>query len=307
MNQHSNHNLDIENYSLYELLDLFQLDINHITPEKMKKARNKVLYMHPDKSKLPKEYFLFYKKAFEVIVRTFESQTKVNQNVPKNEEILYTPDTPYVQLDKKQVQKTIHTMKPAQFNDKFNELFESHAQLKRNNEQKNEWFHQHDEQSDMIHQVKNKTDMDSAFEQFKQKQHAIVRYTGVVPLMNNGGSSGLYDEDDEDDQNYISADIFSKLKFDDLRKVHKDQTVFNISEQQFNSVPQYRSVDHYVRSREQQSHEPMQKQVAEQQLQTQRQTHEQIIQQKQYHSQIQSAQAQERSQQMLSNFLRIGT
>jgi hypothetical protein len=307
MNEHSNHNLDIENYSLYELLDLFQLDINHITPEKMKKARNKVLYMHPDKSKLPKEYFLFYKKAFEVIVRTFESQTKVNQNVPKNEEILYTPDTPYVQLDKKQVQKTIHTMKPAQFNDKFNELFESHAQLKRNNEQKNEWFHQHDEQTNDMHQVKNKTDMDAAFEQYKQKQHAIVRYTGVVPLMNNGGSSGLYDEDDEDDQNYISADIFSKLKFDDLRKVHKDQTVFNISEQQFNSVPQYRSVDHYVRSREQQSHEPMQKQVAEQQLQTQRQTHEQRIQQKQYHSQIQSAQAQERSQQMLSNFLRIGT
>ena len=108
--------------------------------------------------------------------------------------------------------------------------------------------------------------MDAAFEQFKQKQHAIVRYTGVVPLMNNGGSRGLYDEDDEDDQNYISADIFSKLKFDDLRKVHKDQTVFNISEQQFNSGPQYRSVYHYVRSREQQSHEPMQKQVAEQQL-----------------------------------------
>ena len=96
------------------------------------------------------------------------------------------------------------------------------------------------------------------------------------------------------------------MKFDDLRKVHKDQTVFNVSEKQYNSVPQYSSVDHYVREREQQSHEPMKKQVAEQHLQVQRQTHEQNIQQKQYHSQIQSAQAQERSQQMLSNFLRIG-
>jgi hypothetical protein len=304
MNQ--NHSLDVQNYTLYELLELFQLDMNQITPEKLKKARNKVLYMHPDKSHLPPEYFLFYKKAFEIIVRTFESQTKVNQKVPQNEEIIYTPETPYVELDKKQVQKTIHTMKPTQFNDKFNELFENHAQIKRNNEHKNDWFREHNETQE---QVKNKTEMDAAFEQYKQKQHAVVRYTGVVPLMNNGGASGLYDDDeheDEENQNYISADIFSKLKFDDLRKVHKDQTVFNVSEKQYNSVPQYSSVDHYVREREQQSHEPMKKQVAEQHLQVQRQTHEQSIQQKQYHSQIQSAQAQERSQQMLSNFLRIG-
>ena len=61
MNQ--NHSLDVQNYTLYELLELFQLDMNQITPEKLKKARNKVLYMHPDKSHLPPEYFLFYKKA----------------------------------------------------------------------------------------------------------------------------------------------------------------------------------------------------------------------------------------------------
>ena len=36
--------------------------------------------------------------------------------------------------------------------------------------------------------------------------------------------SSYFEEEDTDD--YVACDVFSKLKFDDLRKVHKDQTVF---------------------------------------------------------------------------------
>ena len=294
----SSHNLSIESYTFYELLELFGLDPNGIDTYTLKKARSRVLQMHPDKSKLPKEYFIFYKKAFEIIVRVFENQNKVNQHVPTNEEILYSPENPHAQIDKKQLQKTIDTMNPGTFNNKFNELFESHAEIKREN--KNEWFSEHNEEE--ANQVRNKSEMDAAFEQYKQKQHAMVQYTGVVPLSMNGGTSGLYEEDND---SYITADVFSKLKFDDLRKVHKDQTVFNVSEQQYNSVPQYKSVDHYVRSREQQCHEPLQKQQAEHQLRQEKIKHEKLIQQKQYNSQLQSARAHEKSQNMLANFLRI--
>ena len=55
-----NHNLKIENYSFEELLGLFDLTYN-IDIEELKKAKKKVLMIHPDKSKLPSEYFLFYK------------------------------------------------------------------------------------------------------------------------------------------------------------------------------------------------------------------------------------------------------
>jgi len=63
----ANHNLDVSMYSLDELLGLFDLNYD-ITMDGIKKAKHKVLMLHPDKSRLPPEYFIFYKKAFEVVV-----------------------------------------------------------------------------------------------------------------------------------------------------------------------------------------------------------------------------------------------
>ena len=69
------HNLDIHMYSLQELLELFDLPLEP-TMLQMKNAKKKVLMMHPDKSKLPAEYFLFYKKALDVVAQFFNNQQK---------------------------------------------------------------------------------------------------------------------------------------------------------------------------------------------------------------------------------------
>ena len=51
------HNLNIQTYSFEELLGLFNLT-TQFGIEELKKAKRKVLWMHPDKSRLPSEYFL---------------------------------------------------------------------------------------------------------------------------------------------------------------------------------------------------------------------------------------------------------
>ena len=49
--------LDIRNYELTDILNLFKLPL--LFGEKhLKEAKIAVLQMHPDKSRLPKEYFL---------------------------------------------------------------------------------------------------------------------------------------------------------------------------------------------------------------------------------------------------------
>ena len=60
-----NHNLNIHMYNFQELLDLFNLQHNFSLAE-LKQAKKVVLRTHPDKSKLPSEYFLFYKKSGEI-------------------------------------------------------------------------------------------------------------------------------------------------------------------------------------------------------------------------------------------------
>ena len=51
--------LDLENYSLQELLNLFKLK-NNFSINDLKITKKMVMLMHPDKSGLEKEYFLFY-------------------------------------------------------------------------------------------------------------------------------------------------------------------------------------------------------------------------------------------------------
>ena len=57
------HNIDlnIDNYSLEDLLSLFKIDsIDSV--ENLSHAKSIALKMHPDKSGLDKEYFLFFSK-----------------------------------------------------------------------------------------------------------------------------------------------------------------------------------------------------------------------------------------------------
>lgn len=56
------HNLDVNMYSLKEILNLFHLDYD-ISLEDLKRAKKQVLSTHPDKSRLSSEYFLFFKKS----------------------------------------------------------------------------------------------------------------------------------------------------------------------------------------------------------------------------------------------------
>lgn len=58
--------LTIENYELPDLLALFNLPVLFNDVD-LKRAKIMVLKTHPDKSKLPKEYFLFFTKAYRII------------------------------------------------------------------------------------------------------------------------------------------------------------------------------------------------------------------------------------------------
>jgi hypothetical protein len=58
--------LNIDNYNLPDILALFNLP-TLFNEEDLKRARIAVLKTHPDKCQLPKEYFLFFTKAYRII------------------------------------------------------------------------------------------------------------------------------------------------------------------------------------------------------------------------------------------------
>lgn len=296
----SNHNLNIHMYSLEEVLGLFDLKYQ-LTIDDLKRAKKKVLMLHPDKSKLSSEYFLFYKKAFDIIVQFYENQNKQNKAV---ENIDYKPlNGELNKTNTKNVTSAIKEMNPEKFQSKFNQLFEENM-AKKPNSSKNEWFAK-DEPIYNIEQNVNASNMRDVLENMKQNNCAIINYRGVENLYSSDSGTNVYDDDDVTDNSYVTSDPFSKLKYDDLRKVHKDQTVFAVSERDFEKVQTYSSVDHFVRERSRHSLDPMEKQKAEQVLATKERQMQEEMMKRQYQSNLRTMQYEEKNKAVLSSFMML--
>ena len=296
------HNLNIQNYNFQELLDLFNLQYN-FNLDDLKIAKKIVLRMHPDKSKLSGEYFLFYKKAFDIIVNYYNNNHKQNNIVP-NKEIIYDSnnDDNYDDNTNKHVSKIINNINKEDFNNKFNNLFDKNM-VSNINTEKNKWFSEDNNIFNTKDQV-NSNNMGQVFDQMKNQQNGLVKYNGVQSLyINSNSGTQLYDDDNDD--NYITNDPFSKLKFDDLRKVHKNETIFSVRENDIQKVKKYNSVDEYMHVRSNQNTSPLEKQEAEQLLLQQQTDKQHIITNKHHQAQLNTMNYTKKNKEILSTFLQI--
>lgn len=298
------HNLNINTYSLEELLGIFDLKY-HITIEDLKRAKKKVLMLHPDKSKLPADYFLFYKKAFDIVCQFYDNQNKQNAEVSSNNTAYVPMKAPTSTVQ--QVNTVIEKMGEKGFQDKFNELFEKNM-AKKPDPERNAWF-KTDEPAYQIDAHVNTKNMGEVLENIKQKNQGMVKYMGVQSLYTGGQpgpGAGLYDDDGEPSEEYVSCDPFSKLKYDDLRKVHKDQTVFSVSELDFAKVPKYASVDQYNRARAETAGKPLEKTEAETILANREREMQEKMMQKQYHAGLRTMEYEQKNKNVMASFLYLG-
>lgn len=297
------HNLNIHMYKLSEILELF--DISHeISIENLKHAKKKVLMTHPDKSGLGSEYFLFYKKAFDIVVNLYEEQQKEFRILPK-EEIKYVPEN-LGGLNKASVKKInsiVNEMPNKEFQQRFNQLFEENMS-KKIDDGRNAWFKE-EKSSIEIDGVINKQNMNEMFEKIKSKQSSSIlsNYRGFENLHHNQGSQ-LYD-DSEDNDSYVVCDPFSKLKFDDLRKVHKDQPIIAVSERDLSNMPKYSSVDHFIRERGKQNVSPLDNQQSEQMLEIEKEEYKKRLMQKEHQEKLRTMEYENKNKSILANFLRL--
>ena len=296
-------NLDINHYSLTELFAIFNIKTpTAISLSDLKNAKKKVLMTHPDKSGLPADYFLFYKKAFDIVVKFWENQNKQNQVITEENTKYNAKDTSNT-IDKG-VKKVIQDMSSTDFQKRFNQLFEENMYEKPNPE-KNQWF-SNEEPSYVVDETITNKNMGAVIEKIKATQNGMVKYRGVENITSSSGvqSKNLYDDVEEDD-GYVSSDIFGKLKYDDLRKVHKDQTVFAVSERDFDKVQQYNSVDHFMKERDANTGKPIDKLEAEKMLSNQSHAFREQMMKKEYISNLRTMENISKNQAVLANFLRL--
>lgn len=227
--------LDIDHYSLQELLGLFHLEYD-FNKSDLRKAYKRVLMTHPDKSGLDKKYFLFFSHAFKTIKQIYDATNKKEECVERK---VYNP------IVNEYVDTT--NIDTQEFNKKFNTLFEKVKLYDEEYDTGYEKWLQSNE--DMEHIETSKCYMNEEFEKLKNKKRekALVRQNDLNRLYcSSTNHSSLVREKPDD----YSCDLFSKLKYEDVKKAHTE-TVVPVTEEDYNSRLQFNNIHELNKYRKQ--------------------------------------------------------
>jgi len=236
--------LDINNYDLHDILDLFKLD-EDFTESDLKKAKQIVLKMHPDKSKLDPKYFLFFSSAYKTLYSIF---TFKNKSMKKTE-------TDYVAVVDEEERKTVLNRffdaneklnQPQHFNSWFNKEFEKNRLLNEDDTKGyGDWLKSDEDVEDENKLVSEKT-MHAEFEKKKRELRSLIPHQEVNEYYSSGflNASSICGDAPEE----FSSDVFSHLSFQDLRKAHKE-SVIPITNEDFTSVRKFKNVNEMVEYR----------------------------------------------------------
>ena len=220
--------LNIENYNLKDILKLFNLDYN-FSKEDIKKCKKNVLEMHPDKSGLEKDYFLFYSKAYRLLIKIYEfkNKDKINKNSSNKYFALDDND-----CSKQQAVYDLMNNKNVNFNNWFNDQFEK---LKISNENELHGYGNWLKSDDDIYEIKSKN-MKEEFENRKKKLFQIIEQQDIQ------GINCQFSELDNSRPDYYQSDLFANLQFEDIKKAHTEN-VIPISEEYLNNIKIFNNIN----------------------------------------------------------------
>ena len=234
--------LDINHYDLDSLVGLFKIPID-FNVEHLKQAKKTVLAMHPDKSKLDKEYFLFFSKAYKILYEIYQfKQKSTTRNVQEYNQLKYKDTQDDKEYDKQKVIDKLTQSKD--FIKTFNEMFDKHYAQKDHGY--GDWL---SSQEDIYNA--SKEDFDSLKTKtrsivVRQEVEAIDSYTGDIlgaDHMDNGYGSSQYE---------------------DLKHAYTNALVLGVDERDFKEG--YNSLDQLKQARYNQNVEPLTKEESRQQL-----------------------------------------
>ena len=207
--------LDIDHYSLADILNLFHLSTNFTTKD-LKTAKRVLMAVHPDKSGLDSTYFRFFNQAYRLLqaVSTFlhpqggcpDSHTEFN-------DLVHDQDNAAHRFAAAKLSKG-----PG-FNRKFNELFEEHyGAVMIDDEGHGEWMASED-------------GLGIGYDDAKTLSKALTAKSEVTPVAcgNTLGASSL---DATPNDNHPSSG-----KYEDLKHAYLSGTVIGVSESDYTKMP----------------------------------------------------------------------
>ena len=204
--------LNIENYTLNDILNLFQIDEDFDLTD-LKRIKKLIVQIHPDKSKLNPKYFNFFKCAYKILI-------DINNFRRKNGVSSFGES---IDIDDK-LNLYFKNKTKKEFNVEFNKIFEN-VYLKDENENNgyDEWLKS---DNDFI-EKENKVE--------KHKKNIIVRKDiNDIECYNTSNNYNYFDYSNKS----------SKFSGNDIKKVYFEETIIPVDEEnEMNLRQNFKSVN----------------------------------------------------------------
>ena len=280
-----NLDLNFDNYSLEEILNLLNLSVNFGENE-LKIAKRTVLMTHPDKSGLDPEIFLFFSKAYKYVYFIHQFRHRNDKTIRED---LDGDESHSEIIAKIREKKDFHKV--------FNELFEEHKMRDEFRDTGYEdWLSSNQGLSDSSHNVRNMTDMKNAFYQEKRKKMELIKYNGVEDVHD----SSHYDLTGSAPDNYSSS-LFSNLQYEDVKVAHSEN-IIPVSEQDYDPSKQFQSVMQLQQFRGSQDMTPLADAQAKQYLENKQKLDDRESTRRAFLLARQMEEAQKKNEQFLAKF-----
>jgi len=251
--------LNIDNYDLDDILALFRIpkDFNE---SQLKSAKQIVLKTHPDKSRLPPEYFIFYSKAYKTLFSVWEFRKK--GDIDKN-----NTNTEYSKLVEEDRTKLLDNYfdtnkqfkKEGAFNKWFNEQFEiNRIESETDGKGYGDWLKTDEDLEPLQH-----SSMKEEFDRRKTQMRSLIVHEDIQELYSNNSISA--GELSTGAPTSFNSDIFSNLPYQDLHQAHTE-TVIPVTDEDYAMRPKFNNVNEFMTFRGKQDTKPLSEQQALQYL-----------------------------------------
>ena len=217
--------LDESNYDYEKLLNLFSLT-HDFTKEDLKEAKKKVFKLHPDKSNLPNEYFLFFKKMYlkvEEIYKYIHHETS-EENLKKK---IYIETHFKNYLEQNNIDSTKNNK---EFTKEFNKMFKQ-VYISENKEGYDDWLKSNEN-------MYNKNDLEQS------RKDALTK-NSIVNIKNEIDEVGVFNK--------------QTLQIFDLKESHGTPFIALDVNEEFNKKQKFKSVQEYQQfmKREDEKNKPL--------------------------------------------------
>ena len=255
--------LDIKNYDVNEILQLFDIQTHHISVKDLKRAKAKMLKTHPDKSGLDPTIYHFYTEAYNMVYLIWEFNNKGNDQNTEYMSTYHDEEKNHILDNWFNENKSLVENKQS-FNDWFNKQFDNtYIHNDRDIKGYETWLRESTPDTTNHENITDLNKMNQYIDKRKSelREQSLIEKKEVQDIWGMSSNLSASDLLPDAPTNYDSS-LFSGLAYQDLQKAHTE-TIIPITNEDYENTKKFNTINDMINYRNKQDITPLNEKMSQ--------------------------------------------